>query len=545
MQLTTLIARVRAGDPSAFTTLVQRYQELALGYAFAILRDFPLAQDAAQQAFIEVHGSLAGLEDPEKFPGWLRGIVRHQCARLVRRRRVLTVALDAAAGVAAATPGPERRAEDREALDLVLQAVATLPPLEREVVVLYYIREYSQREVAAFLGLPVTTVNNRLHAARRHLRAAFLPLSAVSRALERHRLPAGFASEVGRIVRVRGPLVDIRCADGAVPAIFDALTVAGSAPDSGPLQVAQHPGGGIARCIAGPTASAPAGPDRPVTRADDPGGRALGHETVRLVVELLGRHPTPGPTALLETGIKAIDLFCPFPEGGRIGVFSDIGVGKMVLLQELVRRIPGARPRLTVFAFVRAADEIPFLRRLADREADVFPSSAAVQVVYLPVDDPRALAADPAATGFDATVYLTRRLALAGVFPAIDPLVSSSRLLRADTVGEEHHATVRAARRLVRQDRQRRAGDGPASPPDDERTPTPRIGRVEQFLAQPLFVAAPWTGRPGQFVPRDAAVRGVRAVVADAGQSASAGDRNTAVDHPRSRARAATPAARG
>ncbi|MDP9374554.1 MAG: sigma-70 family RNA polymerase sigma factor [Chloroflexota bacterium] len=515
MELTTLIARVRAGDPAAFTALVQRHQELAFGYAFVILRDFHLAQDATQQAFIEVYRSLAGLEDPEKFPNWLRGIVRHQCGRILRKRRVPIVPLEAAAEIAARAPGPEQCAEDRDLLDAALRAVDELPPHEREVTVLYYLKERSQREIATFLALPVTTVNNRLHAARRRLRAALLPANAVGRALRRHGLADDFAEGVGRIVRTHGPLVDVRYPAGDLPPIFSALVVTGQREgDEDLLQVAQHSGDGIARCIAVPPS--PGTPCRQlgqsVVKAGNTGGRAIGHGAVRAVAAVLGRPGPSEPPRLLETGIKAIDLLCPFPDGGRIGFFSDVGVGKLVLIQELTRTIGRERGSLTAFAFVRAADEVPFLWELAGREEDLFPSSAAVQVVYLPVDDPQALHADTAAC-FEAAPFLSRELALTGIFPAVDPLRSSSRLLRPDIVGEEHFAVARAVRRLLHRYRRLQARGARTPLTDEERMLAARARRVERFLSQPLFVAESWTKRAGQFVPREATVRSFRALL--------------------------------
>src|SRR5689334_16223122 len=99
MDLRALIYRVRAGEPCAFTELVRRYQDMAFGYAFSLLRDFQLAEDAAQEAFLAVYASLNALQTPEAFPGWLRGIVRHQCLRIRRRQRLAVVPLDQARDV--------------------------------------------------------------------------------------------------------------------------------------------------------------------------------------------------------------------------------------------------------------------------------------------------------------------------------------------------------------------------------------------------------------------------------------------------------------
>src|SRR5688500_4236628 len=170
MDLTELIAASKAGDAEAFTELVRRYQAMVFGSAYAALGDFHLAEDAAQQAFVTAYRGLDRLEQPERFAGWLRGIVRFECAHLRRRRRVLQVPIEAAAQLVSSTPGPVQPAEEREAVERLLAAINALPPAEREATVLFYLQERSQREVAAFLGVPVSTVNNRLRTARKRLK---------------------------------------------------------------------------------------------------------------------------------------------------------------------------------------------------------------------------------------------------------------------------------------------------------------------------------------------------------------------------------------
>lgn len=150
---------------AAFTELTRRYRNLAFGVAVSILRDFELAEDAAQEAFIAGYFGLDQLQEPEAFPGWPRGIVRHQCHRILRKRRWGEVPLDHAAQAPGAWD-PERHLERQEARDAVITAVEALPEAQREAITLYYLQERSQQEVAAFLGVPVSTVNNRLHAGR-------------------------------------------------------------------------------------------------------------------------------------------------------------------------------------------------------------------------------------------------------------------------------------------------------------------------------------------------------------------------------------------
>lgn len=317
VDLRTLVARGAGGDVAAFTELVQRYQGMAFGYAFAILRDFHLAQDAAQEAFIAAYFSLATLEDGEKFPGWLRGIVRHQCGRLLRRRRVATVPLDHAVAVAVDTPGPDRQAEEGDALARVLAAIDALPPSQREVTTLFYRNDYSQQEVARFLELPVTTVNNRLHAARKGLKGELLPMARD--AFAKNRLPDDFAANVGRIIEARGPVVDARFAPDSLPAILDTLTVTDEARQVDvTVEVAQHLGNDVVRgIVVSPVEGAIAriGPGMAVVNAERLASHAVDRGTVQMVPTLLSQPAAGTSTEVLETGIKAIDLLCPSPEG--------------------------------------------------------------------------------------------------------------------------------------------------------------------------------------------------------------------------------------
>ena len=124
MELRALIDDVKAGDVYAFTELVRRYQNLAFGYAYAILRDFHLAQDAAQEAFVVTYADIGKLQNPDAFPGWLRGVVRHQCGRILRKRVFDLVPLDQVVEVSSTTMGPEEHVEKQDALDGVIEAVA-------------------------------------------------------------------------------------------------------------------------------------------------------------------------------------------------------------------------------------------------------------------------------------------------------------------------------------------------------------------------------------------------------------------------------------
>jgi len=206
--IVVLVQRARLGDQAAFTKLVRRFQAMAYGYAYSILGDLPLAEDAAQGAFVEAYRKLDDLREPAAFPGWFRRIVFKHCDRLTRSRRFTTVPLDAVGDLAAERAGPHEIVEQRERDRLVRQAVRALPEGQRFATTLYYIGGYSQREVAAFLGVPVSTIKNRLYAARKRLKERMMAM--VETSLKLISLPEDFAQ---RLVRYpfpqREPVVDL------------------------------------------------------------------------------------------------------------------------------------------------------------------------------------------------------------------------------------------------------------------------------------------------------------------------------------------------
>jgi len=176
--LRALVTQAQAGDLDAFGEIVRRFQDMAYGYAYSLLGDFHLAEDAAQEAFIEAYRCLPKLREPAAFPGWFRRIVFKRCDRLTRRKRVSTAPLGSVGSVASESPGPPEKAERREMRDKVLDAIGSLPDEERAVTTLYYIDGYSQKDVAEFLEVPVTTVNNRLHASRQRLKERMIAMVA-------------------------------------------------------------------------------------------------------------------------------------------------------------------------------------------------------------------------------------------------------------------------------------------------------------------------------------------------------------------------------
>jgi len=158
----------------AFGQLVQMFRDMACGYAHAILGDFHLAEDAAQEAFVLAYRRLGQLREPEAFPGWFRSIVWTTCGQMVRKKSRTTVGIDATSAMPAQSPDPSSLAEATEMRDEVLRAISQLPDKEREVTTLFYINGYSQKDIADFLEVPVGTVKNRLNASRGRLKERML-----------------------------------------------------------------------------------------------------------------------------------------------------------------------------------------------------------------------------------------------------------------------------------------------------------------------------------------------------------------------------------
>jgi len=202
--LPTLVTQAQAGDPQAYGALIRRFQNMAFGYAYAILQDVQTAEDAAQEAFVEAYRCLPRLEIPQAFPAWLKRIVLKHCDRLMRGKRPTLIALDSVngeadmpvgtRGIAAETPDePEAWAERHELRQQIFEALAALNEDQRTVTTLYYIDGYAQKEIAAFLDVPTSTVKSRLHTSRRLLRERMMTM--VKDALAGSALPESFTEE--------------------------------------------------------------------------------------------------------------------------------------------------------------------------------------------------------------------------------------------------------------------------------------------------------------------------------------------------------------
>ncbi len=219
------VAKARRGDVEAFGAVVRRFQDMAVGYAYSILVDLHLAEDAAQDTFVQAYLSLSTLREVRAFPSWLRRIVFKQCSRITRRKRVKTMPLEA--GVEPADPrrGPHEAIEQRETQREVLSAVNALPEKQRTAATLFYIDGYSMGEVGDFLGVPVSTVKNRLHSARTQLRDRME--AEVRETLSSHRPDDEFGKRVKRVLagveRIHWTTTSCICFAGAAAACMHYL----------------------------------------------------------------------------------------------------------------------------------------------------------------------------------------------------------------------------------------------------------------------------------------------------------------------------------
>jgi F-type H+-transporting ATPase subunit beta len=432
----------------------------------------------------------------------------------------------------------------------------------------------------------------------------------------------------GKVAQVMGPVVDARFPAGELPAILNAVSI--DDPERGihlVCEVAQHLGDDMVRCIALDSTD---GLIRgmPVVDTGGPISVPVGPETLGRVFNLLGepideRGPVnaqkhmpihrPAPsfeeqsttTEILETGLKVIDLLTPFNKGGKIGLFGGAGLGKTVLIQELIRNIatehggvsvfagvgertregndlwlemnhsgvinktcmvfgqmnepPGARLRVgltaltmaeyfrdeqgqdvllfidNIFRFVQAGSEVSALLGRIPSAVGYQPTLAtemgalqeritstkrgsitSVQAIYVPADDPT----DPApATTFshlDAYVYLERRIAEKGIYPAVDPLASMSRNLDPNIVGQEHYEVARAVQAILQRYKELQdiiAILGIDELSDEDKLLVARARKIERFLSQPFFVAEQFTGNPGKYVSIADTVRSFKEIV--------------------------------
>ena len=431
----------------------------------------------------------------------------------------------------------------------------------------------------------------------------------------------------GKITQVIGAVLDIRFDQGVLPEINDAVEIRRKDGSKLVAETAQHLGDDIIRCIAmGPTDGLVRGMEAIATGG--PITVPVGEVTLGRIFNVLGepidKKPVPEgvkrnpihrkaptfaeqatETEILETGIKVVDLLCPYQKGGKIGLFGGAGVGKTVLIQELIRNVatehggysvftgvgertregndlytemsesgvidktamvfgqmnepPGARMRVgltgltiaenfrdeggkdvllfidNIFRFTQAGSEVSALLGRVPSAVGYQPtlqtemgalqeritstkngSITSVQAVYVPADD----LTDPApATTFahlDATTVLSRSISEQGIYPAVDPLESSSRILEPDVVGEEHYEVARRVEEALQRYKELQdiiAILGMEELDEEDKITVYRARKIQKFLSQPFSVAETFTGIPGKYVPVKETIRGFKAIL--------------------------------
>ena len=431
---------------------------------------------------------------------------------------------------------------------------------------------------------------------------------------------------IGKITQIISAVIDIKFAEGNLPEINSAINI--KTKDGGKLvvEVAQHLGDDTVRCIAlGPTDGLVRGMEAEATGA--PISVPVGEQTLGRIFNVLGdpidNKPAPevehmpihrkAPTfaeqatntEMLETGIKVVDLLCPYQKGGKIGLFGGAGVGKTVLIQELIRNIatehggysvftgvgertregndlyhemmdsgvvekttmvfgqmnepPGARMRVgltgltmaeyfrdkggkdvllfidNIYRFTQAGSEVSALLGRMPSAVGYQPtlqtemgalqeritstkngSITSVQAVYVPADD----LTDPApATTFahlDATTVLSRSIVELGIYPAVDPLESTSRILDPRIVGEEHYKVARDVQEILQKYKELQdiiAILGMDELSEEDKMVVSRARKVQRFLSQPFFVAGQFTGLEGRYVPISDTIQGFKEII--------------------------------
>ena len=202
-----LVRDAQKGEPEAFASIVDRFQDMAVGYTYSRVSDLGLAKEVAQESFLRAFLDLHSLRDSRAFPAWFRRIVLMRCNRVMRRKRLQTVGIEAAERTASPDPSPEE-VTDRNCLrEGIAEAVGALPEGEATAVTLHYISEHSYREVADFLDIPISTVKSRLHTARKRLRRPLLTLLKDDLGEARSSRDHSFSRRVNELVR-QATLVD-------------------------------------------------------------------------------------------------------------------------------------------------------------------------------------------------------------------------------------------------------------------------------------------------------------------------------------------------
>ncbi|PMB49328.1 hypothetical protein CEN39_21405 [Fischerella thermalis CCMEE 5201] len=240
-ELTQLVIQSQAGDLNAYSKIVRNFQDMAVGYSYSILGSFQLAEDAAQEAFIEAYLNLSKLRSPTVFPGWLKKIIFKHCDRFTRGKGFAIVALEDTDELASIHPEPTQIALENEVKDIVHCSIQTLPEGDRIVVTLFYISGYSQKEISNFLGLPISTIKNRLHSARNRLKTKMIDMVSDNLHSQRPSRNDDFAAKVLKILEasVSGDSILIKSLLQQEPSL---VNIKSQEIKSTPLHFAAHRG---------------------------------------------------------------------------------------------------------------------------------------------------------------------------------------------------------------------------------------------------------------------------------------------------------------
>jgi len=514
MDFVDLVQAASKGDVNAFVVLTRRFQHLAFGSALALVHDFQLSEDVVQDAFVAAWSALPRLSDPAAFPGWLRSIARHYAFRMLRRRQLDFVPLTEAAEVASEEPAPDRVLALRDQYAIALRALAGLSPDLREPAMLFYVHDCSHQDVAAFLNLPVTTVNNRLHAARTQLKQRMLAM--VESALPSQSLSDDFATRIGRLVATHGSLVDAQFDLASLPDLLTELLVSDEASKRAvTVQVVQRPGGGMVRGIA-------------TTPLDGlPGGASVlssGRQASTPLYQIGFEHVAPlhasprksgcDKPQFIETGIKVIDVMCPLVAGGTVVIAGEPGAGQTVLMEELVRRLSGGSAPVSLFLLMPPSspqwpasmkDGFTLAGALKD-EGYSEGTVGAVQTFFLRgQEEPWAEQQLSAFEAADVVIHLSSEVSKVRLYPAVDPRTCRSRLLEKNCVSAEHAEAARSVRSaLAVLPWDNRCGSQCTADP----VVVDRAWKLMSYFTQPFFASERYTQRPGSHISLAEALRG-------------------------------------
>jgi RNA polymerase sigma factor (sigma-70 family) len=505
MDLAHLVRRASDGNVDAFVALTHRFQHLAFGSALALVHDFQLAEDITQEAFITAWSALPKLIDPNAFPGWIRSIVRHHAFRALRRPGLNVVPLTEAADIASEEAAPDRVLEHRQQEAAALAAIAALPARLREPATLFFVHECSQQDIAIFLHLPITTVNNRLHAARMQLKQRMLTM--VESTLQSHGLPDDFANRIGRLISASGSRVDALFDPASLPDLLTELLVSDEASKRAvPVQVVQRPGGGIVRGLAAmPIASLRSGATVLSSgRQTETQIHQIGFEHVAPL--LAGRaSDAAGSKTLVETGIKVIDVMCPLMAGGSVAIAGEPGAGALVLMEELARRLSDRRVPMSLFvvmppfspAWPASMQDGFSLGDSLKREGYSEGTIGTVQTFFLRGQEkPWTEDQLSALKAADVVIHLSREVAKAQLYPAVDPRTCCSCLLETKLVDDGHLKVVERVRDALAVLPWDNGHQSLASTP----VAVTRAWKLMNFFTQPFFAAECYTRRPGSHV---------------------------------------------